>query len=170
MNGQFSLETAFLKDNTDIHVGFLPYTRRNIIETAFKLLDKPYDWSGAWYGRQHETTYRDIFACFGFDLPHNGDLFTFFGNKDIAAIPEMGKEKEYSIILDNEPFVTLIACRGHVMLLLGEHNGEPITFDQSGYGYTDENNISWHVKRCGIITPGVVSYFFKYPITFLELK
>lgn len=170
VNGEFKVEKAWLKPDADVHSGYMPYTRRNIVTLAFKLLGNPYDWTGSAMGRNHETTYRDIFACFGFELPHNGDLFTFFGGKDIAAMPEMGKEKEYSIILDNEPFVSFIACRGHVMLLLGEHDGEPVTFDQSGYSYTDENNAVWHVKRCGIITPGVVSYFFKYPVTFLELK
>ncbi|MFC1650999.1 hypothetical protein ACFL2X_05460 [Candidatus Latescibacterota bacterium] len=170
VNGEFMTETAFLSPDADIHARYVPYTRRNIIMLAFKLLHDPYDWTGSALGRNHETTYRDIFSCFGFVLPGNGGLFTFFGNKDIAAMPDMGKEKEYSLVLDNEPFVSFAVSRGHAMLLLGEHEGEPVAFDQNGYSYVDENGITMHVKRCSIITPRVVSYFLKYPITFLELK
>ena len=171
MNGQFSTETVWLKDTPDVHEGFLPYTRRNIVETAFKLLDKPYDWSGAWFGRQHETTYRDIFACFGFDLPNHGSLFTFFNdNNTIVLHPEMGRETYIQKILENEPFVTIQSCGGHCQLLLGEFNGEPIVFDQNGYGYQDEDG-TWHeVRRCNIGDLRLPRYFLKRDVTFLELK
>lgn len=170
VNGTFDTASAWLSPDADIHKGNMPYTRRNIVTLAFKLLGDPYDWTGAVLGRNHETTYRDIFACFGFALPHNGGLFTHFGDKDIAAMPEMGKEAEYKLILDNEPFVSIAVSRGHAMLFLGEYNGEPIIFDQNGYSYTMDDGSVMHVKRCSIITPVVVPYLLKYPITFLELK
>jgi len=85
-------------------------------------------------------------------------------------MPEMGKEAEYKLILDNEPFVSIAVSRGHAMLFLGEYNGEPIIFDQNGYSYTMDDGSVMHVKRCSIITPVVVPYLLKYPITFLELK
>ncbi len=171
MNGQFTTETAWLKENDDIHVGFLPYTRRNIVVTAFKLLDNPYDWSGAWFGRQHETTYRDIFACFGFNLPKHGSLFTFFNNNNTTVLhPEMSKEYYYKKILENESFVTIQSCGGHCQLLLGEYNGEPIVFDQHGYGYEDEDE-TWHeVRRCNIGDLRLPLYFLKRDVTFMELK
>lgn len=171
MNGQFAIETAWVKDNNDVHAGFLPYTRRNIVETAFKLLGKPYDWSGAWFGRQHETTYRDIFACFGFNLPNNGSLFTFFNDNNTTVLhPEMGKEYYYKKILENEPFVTIQSCGGHCQLLLGDYNGEPIVFDQHGYGYKDENGKWQEVRRCNIGDLRLPRYFLKRDVTFLELK
>ena len=169
-NGKFRTETAWLAEDADISAGWLPYTRRNIIETAFKLLDDPYDWTMSTLGRNHETTYRDIFACFGFKLPHNGSLFTHFGDRDTAAMPEIGKEKQYEMIMQNEPFVTLVASRGHALLLLGEYDGEPVWFDQNGYGYTDDNGTTFEVKRCSIVDTSIISYFSKNPITFLELK
>ena len=170
MNGQFATETAWLADNDNVHAGWLPYTRRNIVVTAFKLLDNPYDWTMAFFGRNHETTYRDIFACFGFKLPHNGSLFTYFGNKNIAVMPDIGKEKRYEMILENEPFVTLQSSRGHAQLLLGEYNGEPIMLDQNGYSYTDDDGTEYQVKRCCVVNTTMPAYFLKNPITFLELK
>jgi hypothetical protein len=168
--GTFSTETAWLAEDADVHAGFMPYTRRNIIETAFKLLDDPYDWTLSTLGRNHESTYRDIFACFGFRLPHNGGLFTHYGDKDVAAMPDMGRDRQLAMVMDNEPFVSLVVSRGHAMLYLGEYNGEPVGFDQNGYGYTDDDGVRFEVKRCSIIDTSIIGYFLKNPITFLELK
>ena len=171
MNGRFAAETAWLADTKDFSAGWLPYTRRNIIVTAFKLLGTTYDWSGAWFGRQHETTYRDIFACFGFDLPGHGTLFTFFNDNDTTVLhPDMGKDYYYEKILAREPFVTIQSCGGHCQLFIGGHNGVPIVFDQHGYGYPDEDDV-WHeVRRCSVGDLRLPRYFLKRDVTFLELR
>ncbi len=168
-NGDFAVETAWLEQDADVSVGFLPYTRRNIVETAFKLLDDPYDWTGAWYGRNHETAYTDVFACFGFELPHRDPLFTFFGDNDTVLLPSAGREAQLKAMLEHEPFVTLQSCGRHGQLLLGEHNGEPVVFDMHGYGYTVDG-IRYEVMRCNIGTLMLPEYFLERNITFLELK
>ncbi|HDY87852.1 MAG TPA: hypothetical protein ENH82_07015, partial [bacterium] len=172
VNGKFRSETAWLAENADISVGWLPYTRRNIVETAFKLLDNPYDWTESSIGRNHETTYRDIFACFGFELPYHGSLFTFFGDYEEAAMPDIGREKQYKRVFKHKSFVTIMTSHshGHSMLLLGEYNGKPIAFDHNGYGYTDENGTEYQVKRTCLVDMSIPAYFLKNPITFLELK
>lgn len=171
MNGQFAIEQVWLAENSNFHVGYLPYTRRNIIETAFRLLGDPYDWSGAWFGRQHETTYRDIFACFGFNLPNHGTLFTFFNDNNTTVLhPEMGKEQYYKKILENEPFVTIQSCGGHCQLYIGGYKNEPIVFDQHGYNYQDESGTWYEVRRCNIGDLRLPRYFLKRDVTFLELK
>ncbi len=169
-DGSLAFETAWLAGNADVSVGWLPYTRRNVVVTAFKLLDNHYDWTGAWFGRQHETTYRDIFAVFGFRLPWHGGLFTFFGKNTDVMQPDIGKENQYKMILRHEPFLTLQSCGGHAQLFLGEYNGEPIVFDQHGYGYTDENGVEREIRRCCIGDMRHPSYFLKRDVTFLELK
>ena len=129
-----------------------------------------FHWTGAALGRNHETTYRDIFACFGFELPHNGGLFTFFGDIDTAAMPGIGEDATYALVNEREPFVSFAISRGHAMLILGKHDGAPVAFDQNGYSYTDGDDVAWQVKRCSIITPAIVSYFLNYPVTFLEIR
>ena len=171
MNGEFASETAWLKDNEDVNAGYLPYTRRNIIETAFKLLGNPYDWSGAWFGRQHEKTYNDIFACFGFELPNHGTLFTYFNDNNKTVLhPEMGREQYFRKILENETFVTIQSCGGHCQLFIGEYNNAPVVFDQHGYGYPDEDDVWWEVRRCNVGDLRLPRYFLLREVTFLELK
>lgn len=174
MNGKFTTETAWLAENADVHAGFLLYTRRNIVETAFKLLDNRYDFTGAWFGRNHETTYRDIFACFGFHLPYHGGLFTHFVDNETVLNPDVGREEQYRKILENEPFVTIQITlqnrSGHAQLLLGEYNGVPIVLDQHGYGYEGEDGTYYEIRRCCIGDVTQPNYFLKRKITFLELK
>ena len=171
MDGLFETAEAWLAHDADVHIGYLPYTRRNIVTTAFKLMDNVYDWTMAWYGRNHETTYRDIFACFGFRLPFNGRLFTLFGNDTRVVRPGEGKEAQYRAILANEPFVTMQICvDGHCQLLLGDLDGEPIVFDNHGYGYTDENGTWYEIKRTNVGNMTLPDYFLKTTVTFLELK
>ncbi|MBN1291623.1 MAG: SH3 domain-containing protein [Candidatus Latescibacteria bacterium] len=171
INGNLAVETAWLASDGNTHAGWLPYTRRNIIVTAFKLLGNTYDWSGAWFGRQHETTYRDIFACFGFDLPCHGTLFTFFNDNNTTVLhPDMGESVYYKKILENKPFVTIQSCGGHCQLFIGKHNGKPVVFDQHGYGYPDEDNVWFEVRRCNIGDLRLPRYFLKRDVTFLELR
>jgi hypothetical protein len=174
MNGEFATETAWLAGDADVHVGLLPYTRRNIVETALKLLDNPYDFTGTFFGRQHETTYRDIFGCFGFDLPYHGGLFTHYGTNEEVLPPEIGSEEQYRRILEHEPFTTIMITLqdrgGHAQLLIGEYNGVPIVFDQHGYSYKDEEGNDLIIRRCCIDEITMPAYFLKRKLTFLELK
>ena len=171
MSGEFETEVAWLSKNANVSIGLLPYTRRNIVTTAFNLLDTTYDWSGGWLGRQHETTYRDIFLCFGFKLPYDGSLYTFFNTTAEQVLdPAVGREEQYKTILSHPPFITIQSCGGHCQLRFGEYNGVPILFDQHGYGYEDENGEYLEIRRCNIGVQTLPNYFLKNKITFLELR
>ena len=169
-DGEFITETCWLAEDALVSAGYQPYTRRNIVETAFRLLDMPYDFTGGWLLRQHETTYRDIFATFGIRLPMYGTLFTFYGDNEEIMQPDIGKEAQYRMILEHEPFVTLQSCGGHAQLLLGELDGTPIAFDQHGYGYEDEDGNFLEQRRCNIGTVDTPGYFLQRGVTFTEIK
>ena len=169
-DGSLITSHAWIKKDSQLHDGYVPYTRRNIVETAFRLLDLNYDWTGAWYGRNHETTYRDMYRVFGFELPFHGMLFTMYGHTKTVVQPDMGIKEQKRTILTHEPFVTIQNCGGHCQVLLGGVNGEPIVFDQHGYGYQLEDKSWLEVRRCSIGDMRMPGYFLKNKITFLELK
>ena len=171
MDGSFTFERAWLATDAQVSVGFLPYTRRNIVETGFRMLGNPYDWTMGWFGRNHETTLRDLFACFGFELPFNAELFTFMGNNTRTVRPAEGKEAQYKAILANEPFVTIQTCGGgHSQLLLGEYNSEPIVLDTHGYQYRGEDGKDYFIRRLVVGNMTQPDYFLKTNLTFVELK
>ncbi len=169
-DGRLVIEKARLAADADVHAGYLPYTRRNVVETAFKLLGNSYDWTGAWLGRSHETTWRDIFACFGFRLPCQGELFTHYGSDGEVLPVTMPKEEKNRRILAREPFMTLMISWEHVQLILGENAGVPIVFDNHGYDYTDSAGTLREIKRTCVGDTRQPWYFYDHPVTFLELK
>jgi len=169
-DGSLAIERAWLAEDSEVRRGWLPYTRRNIVTTAFKLLDNPYDWTGAWMGRSHETTWRDIFACFGFRLPYQGELFTHFGDCEEVLPVEMSREERNRRILAHEPFITLMVSWEHAQLLLGGHNGIPIVFDNHGYDYKTETGELLEIKRTCVGDTRQPWYFYDHPVTFLEIR
>jgi len=169
IDGTMSIERAWLKENADVSKGFLPYTRRNIIIQAFKLLDQAYDYTGGWFGRNHVTILRDLFACFGFELPGNGVLLQAF-NYGGSVQPDIGKEKQYQAMMNNEAFVTIQVTMGHSQLYLGEYEDTPYVFDTHGYSYTGDDEKEYVIRRSCIYTPELPGYMLKHELIFVNLK
>ena len=171
-DGTFGTGTAWIREGSSVHNGWLPYTCKNIVLTAFRLLDQPYDWTGGFFGRKHEDMIRDIFACFGFRLPYQGMLFGIYLNNDNSVLrPNVGKKEQYKAFNSKEPFVTIEWCySGHCQLYLGEYKGTPIVLDTHGYDYKDKEGKKIHVRRCIIGTPEQPIYQLERNLFFLELK
>jgi hypothetical protein len=171
MNGNLLIQDAWLKPDADVSKGYLPYSTKNVVIQTFKILDFLYDWTGGWFGRDHATSMRDIFSCFGFKLPANGVMQTAFYANPEKVSPKAGKEAQYKAIKANEPFITIQICSsGHGQLYLGEYKGEPIVFDTHGYAYKDKNGDELVIRRSNIGTLTYPDYFLKQDITFVELK
>ncbi|MFC2113246.1 SH3 domain-containing protein [Bacteroidota bacterium] len=169
-DGTLAIQEAWLAKDADIHMGYLPYTRANVVDLTFKMMDLVYDWTGGWHGRNHVTILRDMFGCFGFKLPPNGEFLTMFHERAWSIDPGEGKDAQYQAMFSNESLITVQIARGHSQLYLGEYNGEPIVFDTHGYGYTDENGTEYEIKRSCIGNVSQPDYLLKNPIFFVELK
>jgi hypothetical protein len=191
-DGSLIFQPVWLAKNATVSHGWLPYTRRNIVRCVFNIVDIPFDWSGGWLGRSAETPYRDIFACFGFDLPFHGRLFTLFGDNTAVTpplprgnrndrVPGDGDAKfnrveapeQFGIVNANEPFVTIIILRnGHSQLYMGEVDGDPIIFDDHGYSYNAEDETHYEIKRSVIanMALNIPSYALPNPMRFCTLR
>lgn len=102
--------------NKDVSIGYMEYTRANVLRQAFKMLGNPYGWGGADSGRDCSSLVRDVYLCFGFRLPRN--------SSDMAKLPESVDVKELSekeIIqkLMGAESGSILQMPGHVMLYLG---------------------------------------------------
>ena len=170
-NGEFVTEVAWLAPDADVHSGYLPYTRKNVVTQSFKLLDNVYDWTGGWFGRNHATSLRDIFSTFGFELPANGVFIAQF-NGGIKLLPkEQSKEDRYKTIFTSEPFLTFItSASGHSELYLGNHHGQVITFDTHGYGYENESGEILEIRRWGVSTLELPAYMLKQDILLTQMR
>jgi hypothetical protein len=168
-DASFSLEKVWLKKDADVHIGFMPYTQRNIIGQAFKLIDHAYDYTGAWFGRNHATILRDLFSCFGFTLPGNGVLLKAYNYTGIIK-PELSKEEQFQNILSNEPCVTILITWAHSQLYIGQYKSVPYVFDTHGYGYTGDDEQEYIIRRSCIYTPELPNYMLKNEMAFVKLQ
>ncbi len=170
LKGALKISKAWLKPKADVHTGYLPYTRKHTAEQAFKLLDNLYDWTGAWFGRNHVTALRDIYRSFGFQLPANGILLAAFEGQPETLKASAGSEVQFKSILGHEPFLTLQICENsHSQMFLGDYEGMPIVFDAHGYSYKDEQGNDLEIKRWVVGTMEMPDYFLKQDITFVKL-
>lgn len=170
-SGEFAVEQAWLAPDADVHAGYLPYTSRNVLVQAFKLLDNIYDWTGGWFGRNHATVLRDVFATFGFDLPSNGVLLSLYGNK-IEVLPvALDRRAKAARIAAHEPFITIETSNsGHSQLYLGQQDGQVFVFDTNGYGYRNEKGETLEVRRCVVGTIDLPNYMLKQDLILTELR
>jgi hypothetical protein len=122
----------------DISVDFLPYTPRNIIDQAFKMLNSPYGW-GDMYGEQDCSRFiQEVFSTVGIVMPRNSKQQSQIG---ILAIDFSGKESLGAklAMLEQKAAagVTTLYMKGHIMLYLGWVEGRPYAIHAS-WGYREK--------------------------------
>jgi hypothetical protein len=134
LNGRSFMKKAYVKKES-VNIGNLPYTPRNILDQAFKLIDAPYSWGGA-YGEQDCSGFlQQVFATTGIFLPRNSSAQAEAGVL-LGGFEKQAADEEKIEILSGKAAggVTLIYMDGHVMLFLGMYEGKPyVIHDIWGY-------------------------------------
>lgn len=107
----------------------MEFSSLNAANLAQNLMGEKYGWGGMFGNRDCSMFLRDILGNFGFYLPRNSQAQMFqelkqnsILYKDLSGLDAKNKKefiKEYGI-----PFGTLLGMKGHIMLYLGEKDGE----------------------------------------------
>ncbi len=132
------------------HIGYLPFTRTQLINQAMKLLNISYGW-----GCKGEdtldcsATMLSVYGCFGFSLPRN--------TSDMKKIPEnntdlsgYGPEDKTEVLSGCQPG-SLLLMKGHVMMLLGVEDGQVYALHDFKRYFSDEGE-KIPVEQC-TVTP-----------------
>lgn len=142
-NGQGYLAIAEIPAvfNEDLHKGYLPFTRNNLLHMAFKHLGAQYGWGGLENSVDCSAFVQDVYKTVGVQLPRNGDeqANSFPGTN----MTNMSQEERIQTIKALEPG-SVMFTPSHVMLYLGEKNSRPYMIHATGsYGAKDTaGNIS----------------------------
>ncbi len=113
---------ALIPMNAKVNAGYLDYTERNVLETAFTCLGDRYGWGGMLDAMDCSLYMRQIYKCFGFDLPRNttwqarvpGYVTNISGKTD---------EEKTDYIRTCMPG-TILIFSSHEMMYLGEADGK----------------------------------------------
>jgi len=129
-DGHVTEEEAVIDASADVHVGCLPYTRKNLLDQCFKTLDDRYMWGGGEGERDCSSWIMEIFSCFGLILPRNSARQAKIPAFSLS-LSGMDSERK-SEILSQLPAGTLIFSPGHVMVYLGRRGNDSYMIHNGG--------------------------------------
>ncbi|MEX0915175.1 MAG: SH3 domain-containing protein [Wenzhouxiangellaceae bacterium] len=154
-DGSLRLELALLPRNRGVSVGYLPYTRENVIRQAFEFLGERYGWGHSYNARDCTGFVSEVYKTFGLLMPRNsGDQ----GKSDIGGNQRFDADaadtQKTAALRALDPG-SLVYLPGHVMMHIGNIDGEPyIIHDVYGLGYETEDGSYYRGVLAGVsVTP-----------------
>jgi SH3 domain (SH3b1 type)/NlpC/P60 family len=135
-HGELGFRTALIAHSQDVRQGYLPFTRRNIVEQAFKFLGERYGWGHSYNARDCTGLIAEVYKTFGIQLPRNsGQQGSSPIGESVEFDTETSDEEKLLAILSADAG-DLLYSTGHVMLYLGAEDAMPyVIHDLSGYGW-----------------------------------
>ena len=148
-NGELEWETTLIPTSKDVTIGYLPMTSNVVIEQAFKFLGKIYGWGGSFSSNDCSGLVRQVYACFGFELPRNsaaiGEIFDLGERAYSASIASKKLE-----IMEKIPTGSLLIMEGHMMIYLGMVGKEPYVISSCATFISPEDGSGGLVEPYGI--------------------
>lgn len=153
-DGSLQLESALIGRNQDVAEHYLALTKANILGQAFKFLGERYGWGHDLNARDCSGFIGEVFRSFGFMLPRNTGSQ---GLENFGAVRQLAgtslQEKQQSLLQAQAG--DLIFIPGHVMLVLGQDQGETfVIHDVAGLHYFKTDGSYYDSRLNGVsITP-----------------
>jgi cell wall-associated NlpC family hydrolase len=149
-DGSFATLPTQISFNRDVHVGYLPCTRANIINQAFKMLGNRYGWGGMLDAVDCSLMVQDIYKCFGVNMPRNTSWQAKIPAKVITDINKMPAWRK-KIIFNSMQAGDILQLPGHTMFYLGKVGKRYYTIDAVSH-ICDNNNIPMMIRSVAINT------------------
>jgi cell wall-associated NlpC family hydrolase len=153
--GKLVLKLVPIPRGQDVHVGYLPFTKQNLVRQSFKFLGERYGWGHDYNGRDCTGFIGEIYKSFGLLMPRNSGQQAKgeYGRNHFFA-KDTAKEDKL-IVIEQMQVGDLIYTPGHVMMYLGKDNSKPyIIHDVKGLSYIDERGEVYHGTLNGVsVTP-----------------
>jgi hypothetical protein len=148
--GDCEFITGWVRPDARVSVGYQSYTQRNILNTIFTLLYRPYGWADERYERDCCGTQRVVLRTFGI-FTGRWTTMELHSSDHVYAFPrDTTKEEKYKYLDTCEPAITLMGDPGHVIMYLGKVDGKYYVIHQSGYFYTDSEGVQRFVGRVNV--------------------
>lgn len=147
-DGTFTKKMALIPKNADISVGYLEMTLENIMNQVFKFLGNVYGWGGMLHSQDCSGLIRDVYKCFGLELPRNTTWQQEMPveKKSMTELSRQEKKK----VLEQLPSGSLLFMDGHVMLYLGKDRGDYFCISAAGTVMNAERTAWLHLKCISI--------------------
>lgn len=158
--GQLEIEPALIARNQDVKRGYLPFSRENIIRQAFKFLGERYGWGHSYNARDCTGFIMEVYKTFGFQMSRNsGQQGKGSFGKNTRFTPQSSRDEKLEALGEMD-IGDLIYVPGHVLMYIGDVNGEPfVIHDVSIFRYIDEHGAQYEGTLNGVsVTPLIPLY------------
>ncbi|MCR4677944.1 MAG: SH3 domain-containing protein [Lachnospiraceae bacterium] len=130
-DGTIEDEYVMIPASEDVNLGYLPYTEENVATLSFKHLGAGYGWGGAFNGQDCSGYVREVYACFGFELPRAARTQADYECEKNYDVSRMSVSEKLEILKD-APIGTFVFFPGHIMMYLGTVDGMPYCISSAG--------------------------------------
>jgi len=165
--GYLEFRLALIARSNDICEGYLPYTRRNIIQQAFKLLGERYGWNGMFKRRDCSQFIMNVYKTMNIIIPS----YTRMQEEGAAgkSIEFSGSIQRREIVLNKLEPGDVIHLKGHVVMYLGKvGENHYIIHSGSGYGIKGKDGRIKPVTVHGIFISEVHQFLMSEEKSYLE--
>lgn len=153
-NGRLQLQEALVPRSQDVRTAYLPISERQLITQAFKFLGERYGWGHAYNGRDCSGFVGEVYRSMGLYLPRNaGDQAKVPIGETISFDAQSTREQKLAALKQTLPG-DLVFIPGHVMMVIGQINGEPwIIHDVTGLSYMKPDGLYTSALNGVSVTP-----------------
>ncbi len=149
-DGSFEAVKGWVKPDAKVSAGYQPFTQRNIINTVFNMLYRPYGWADSHHEYDCCGLVREVLRTFGiftgrwtsFELHATDHVYAFPRNTD--------KKIKYQYLEKCEPGICFVGNAGHICTYLGEVDGRHYVIHQGGYSYKAEDGTVMEFNRVNV--------------------
>jgi len=146
-DGSLDLVPGFVRANALVSIGYQPYTKRNIIDSIFRLLNRPLGWADSNYERDCCGTIRAVHKTFGI-ITGRWVTYILHSTDHVHAFPRnTPKEIKYTILDSCEPGICVIGNAWHIIMYLGKVEGKYYVIQQNGLDYKSNDGTTMQVRR-----------------------
>ena len=123
-DGTVLLKKGYINLQADVSEGFPPFTQRNILKQAFKLLGVRYGWGGMYNGRDCSGFTHDVFLSMGVDMPRDSSDQAMIGTQLGHFEAYKSAEGKTEALRKGTAAITLMKMPLHLMIYIGEIDGK----------------------------------------------
>ena len=121
-DGSYTRKQALISGHCSVSEGYPDLTTEAILSAAFSMLGDAYGWGGMLSATDCSLYIRNIYRCFGFELPRNTTWQAEIPSLKYSTEDMSADEKKK--LLDTLRPGTILIFKGHEMLYLGESGGQ----------------------------------------------
>jgi cell wall-associated NlpC family hydrolase len=168
-DGSLGFSPALIQKNADTAADYLPLTPRNLITQAFKFLGERYGWGHAYDGRDCSGFVAEVYRAMGVDMPRNTSRQAISPALAKQVFSKASTHEERLRAAQALQLGDLIYIPGHVMLALGQWQGQPwVIHDVLGMSYRKPDGTRAHIKLNAVSVTPLLPMGYGKDSTFIE--